>query len=162
MFFNDISDLDDLKVMFRKLCMKHHPDKGGDADMFKLMYEEYQQVLSAMKLNADKTSPLYNSYNYDSNIDLAVWKMAESIKGSCPEAIVEIIGNWIWVSGKSWMYAAYLKTLSCRFSGGKKAWYWFSGIEKSHHSKTSRTKDVNQLRQMWHTTEINVDEVKQI
>ena len=50
-------DADDkaIKSAYRKLAMKHHPDKGGDQDLFKKMTEAFQ-VLS----NEDKRK-LYDS-----------------------------------------------------------------------------------------------------
>ena len=33
---------DELKKAFRKLAMKHHPDKGGDEAKFKEINEAYQ------------------------------------------------------------------------------------------------------------------------
>ena len=35
---------DEIKKAFRKLSMKHHPDRGGDAEQFKKINEAYQTL----------------------------------------------------------------------------------------------------------------------
>ncbi|MFA7702365.1 MAG: DnaJ C-terminal domain-containing protein, partial [Patescibacteria group bacterium] len=40
---------DEIKIAFRKLAHKHHPDKGGDADKFKEANEAYQVLGNAEK-----------------------------------------------------------------------------------------------------------------
>ena len=35
---------DDIKKAYRKLAMKHHPDKGGDADTFKEITKAYETL----------------------------------------------------------------------------------------------------------------------
>lgn len=39
----------DIKTAFRKLAMKHHPDKGGDAEQFKKINEAYQVLSDSQK-----------------------------------------------------------------------------------------------------------------
>ena len=36
------SNADDIKKSYRKLSLKHHPDRGGDANDFKKINEAYQ------------------------------------------------------------------------------------------------------------------------
>ncbi len=36
----------------------------------------------------------------------------------------EIIGSWIWVSGKTTQYKEYLKEWGFKYSWGKRAYYW--------------------------------------
>lgn len=35
---------DEIKKQYRKLAMKHHPDKGGDSDMFKQINDAYYKI----------------------------------------------------------------------------------------------------------------------
>lgn len=39
---NESTTQDEIKKTFRKLSLKHHPDKGGDSNMFKKINEAYQ------------------------------------------------------------------------------------------------------------------------
>ena len=35
---------DEIKAAFRKLAMKHHPDRGGDQEVFKSINEAYMEL----------------------------------------------------------------------------------------------------------------------
>jgi len=43
------SNPDDIKKAYRKLSLKHHPDRGGDASEFKKINEAYQTLGSPEK-----------------------------------------------------------------------------------------------------------------
>ena len=49
------SNPDDIKKAYRKLSLKHHPDRGGDASEFKKINEAYQI------LNNEDTKASYDS-----------------------------------------------------------------------------------------------------
>ena len=49
-------DMDILKKNYHKMCFKHHPDKGGDSDHFKLVQEAYEV------LSDDNKRKLYDNY----------------------------------------------------------------------------------------------------
>ena len=49
-------NMDLLKKQYHKMCFKHHPDKGGDSDHFKLVQEAYEV------LSDDNKRKLYDNY----------------------------------------------------------------------------------------------------
>lgn len=44
-FYNIPATVEELKKQFRALCIKLHPDKGGNAEEFKTMLNEYETIL---------------------------------------------------------------------------------------------------------------------
>lgn len=49
---SDETTLDELKQQYRKLSMQHHPDKGGDKEVFQEINLEYRQALELIKQKA--------------------------------------------------------------------------------------------------------------
>lgn len=43
-YFSNINSLEELKKQFREYCQTMHPDKGGNAEDFKIMLNEYEQA----------------------------------------------------------------------------------------------------------------------
>jgi len=52
---NDIISKKEVNKRYRKLALKHHPDKGGDAKLFIKIAEAYQAILTNFNLTNDKT-----------------------------------------------------------------------------------------------------------
>ena len=48
-YFNDCNNLQQLKKRHRELCMKLHPDRGGDINVFRQMQEEYEMLKGKLK-----------------------------------------------------------------------------------------------------------------
>ena len=56
------SNPDDIKKAYRKLSLKHHPDRGGDASEFKKINEAYQTLGTPEKkrmYDMQKNNPLF-------------------------------------------------------------------------------------------------------
>ena len=56
------SNSDDIKKSYRKLSLKHHPDRGGDANDFKKINEAYQTLGNPEKkrmYDMQKSNPLF-------------------------------------------------------------------------------------------------------
>ena len=49
-------DTNSLKKNYHKMCLKYHPDKGGNVNHFKLIQEAYEV------LSDDNKRTLYNNY----------------------------------------------------------------------------------------------------
>ena len=71
--------VDDVKQAYRKLAMKHHPDRGGDESKFKEIKEAYEQLTSPTS-NGSKYNDLHeffrrgqregrNNWNFNSEWD---------------------------------------------------------------------------------------------
>lgn len=53
---NKNSSLQDIKKQYKKLALKHHPDRGGDPEQFKKISEAYQ-ILSDPQKRGDYDNP---------------------------------------------------------------------------------------------------------
>lgn len=104
-YFTDIATLDALKAEYRRLVLKHHPDRGGDVEVMKAINNEYDALFPALKLKHNQTtaepthetaestrSEFYTQYgfegrNYDRNLstkDIAQ-KIREYVKAVYPD-----------------------------------------------------------------------------
>ena len=62
---------------------------------------------------------------------------------SIPDIQIEIIGTWLWVSGKTYEYRDIFKSFGMRYAKTKKAWYYTNentGYHKGYH------KDLDEIR----------------
>ena len=55
-YFTNCRTLDELKKEFRRLCMKHHPDRGGDTATMAAINAEYEDLFPILKLAYNKTA----------------------------------------------------------------------------------------------------------
>jgi DnaJ-class molecular chaperone len=61
----DASDKD-IKIAYRKLAMKHHPDKGGDPEQFKQVSQAYETLSNSQKKQQYDN---FGSMNLDMDFD---------------------------------------------------------------------------------------------
>lgn len=55
-YFTNCTTLEALKKEYRRLCMVHHPDRGGDTATMAAINEEYDAVFPAIKLAYNRTA----------------------------------------------------------------------------------------------------------
>lgn len=55
-YFTNCATLDELKKEFRRLCMKHHPDRGGDTATMAAINAEYEALFPILKLAYNRTA----------------------------------------------------------------------------------------------------------
>ena len=48
-YFKNVNSLEDLKKQFKKLAFKHHPDRGGNAEIMKAVNNEYDMLFPIWK-----------------------------------------------------------------------------------------------------------------
>ncbi|MBQ7737022.1 MAG: hypothetical protein IJT62_04230 [Oscillospiraceae bacterium] len=119
-FFANCRTLDELKAEYRRLAMKHHPDRGGDAETMKAINAEHDRIFEILKKQHNATHDEHHQTT----------ETAEEFRGILTRLLkldglkVELCGSWLWISGDTWKHKAELKTAGCRWSSSKKCWYW--------------------------------------
>lgn len=153
-FFTSFSTLQELKEQFRKLCLKLHPDKGGNETKFKAMVNEYEYLLK----NFSFKNFTNERANFEVNMDEALREILYKVI-HLQGVHIEIIGNWLWLSANTYPYRKFLKSLGFRFAGKKKAWYW-KGYE---YKKTSKKQfELNELRKIYGSESIENEQIKEL
>jgi hypothetical protein len=132
-----INDLDGLKQEYRKLALIYHPDKGGSTAQFQELQAEYEKLRN--KILSGSTLSEAEQEN-EIVIDDAIRAAINAII-TLDEINIELIGKWVWVSGKT-PYATYpLRTIlsAAGYEYIKKAGvsYWvYKGVESKSRGGT--------------------------
>lgn len=97
-YFKECNSAQEAKELFRKLCFTLHPDKGGDAEEFKIMLNDFQNFVPG----DEKEKESFAKYS---------GHFAELIQKLCfiPEVEVSIVGCWVWVEGNTKPYKDQIK-----------------------------------------------------
>ena len=62
------ASIDKIKKQYKKMALKHHPDRGGDPEMFKKISEAYQTLSDPEKRNMyDNPNPFFSNINEGNN-----------------------------------------------------------------------------------------------
>lgn len=131
-FFKECTSIEEVKKLYRKLSMQHHPDRGGDIKVMQEVNTEYAfacaKILKGENLSAeeaDKELKLSEEYR----------RVIESISNL--DIDIEIVGNWIWVTGNTRAVKEELKNAGLRFAPKKVAWYYRSEEFKTKTSNAT-------------------------
>jgi len=162
-YFKDITDLEELRKQYKTLLKKFHPDNRGSEDDCKNINIEYEEIFKNLKNNHEQTknenSSWYDNmkYNYeeDSKLRDAINKII-----TFENIIIEICGQWIWVSGDTRTYKEEFKAKGFKFSGNKKMWYWHSD---EFRKKGKKSLTINEIRNYYGSSEVEKKEtIKQL
>jgi len=127
-YFEGCKNLDEVKSRYKQLAMKFHPDKGGNKEIMQEINAQYEAIKKnpAFKFWKEKEESQQDYCEFPSIIDKII-----GFEG----IIIELCGNWIWLSGKTFGYKDQLKNLGFFFAGEKKLWYWRPNDYKSMNRK---------------------------
>lgn len=119
MYFDGCKTLDQLKALYKKLAIKHHPDLGGNTRVMQDINEEYQKTFEVLKRQHNVRQPNRKTTETPEQFRTVVEKLIK-IKG----IEIEVCGSWIWVSGETFLHKDELKAAGLLWSKPKKKWYW--------------------------------------
>ena len=154
-YFNNVSDLSELRKQYKELLKKHHPDNGGNVADMQEINAEYDKLFKTLKdkhnskaTNNDKAS--FDNMQYDFAED-------EKLRGVLEKIInfdnIEILicGQWIWVSGNTFQYKKELKEIGFKWASQKRMWYWHS---EAFRKKSRKSLSMDDIRSYYGSTEI--------
>ena len=132
-YFKECKTLDEVKAKYKLLAKLHHPDCGGDTATMQAINSEYAyacaHVLKGENLSQEDTEEhIRMSEEYR-----AVIEQLMPLVG----ILIEVVGNWIWVTGNTKPVKQQLKDAGLYFASKKVAWYYRSEEFKTTGSKKS-------------------------
>lgn len=123
------------KAIYKKACMKYHPDKGGSLEMMQAINQAYkvlrdytQEEKSETESSVDFGEALNNAINLALSLGLNV----------------ELCGTWLWVSGDTKEVKESLKEMKFKWARNKKMWFFREESEKSFNRKKMSIDEIRQ------------------
>lgn len=119
-YFKDCKTIEEVKAKYKVLAKQHHPDCGGDTATMQAINTEYAYacatVIKGENLTAEETEE-------EIRLSEEYRRVIEQI-ATLPGIAIEIVGNWIWVTGNTYPVKKQLKEAGLFFASKKVAWYY--------------------------------------
>ncbi|HBX53561.1 MAG: hypothetical protein A2309_03315 [Bacteroidetes bacterium RIFOXYB2_FULL_35_7] len=131
LYFSDCRTLEEVKRRYKELALLHHPDRGGDTATMQEINAQYEAILK---------NPVFAFSEQSEEDQQEFIKYPEIINRliGLHGLIIELIGNWIWLSGNTYPHRAELKQIGFYFAPKKVMWYYrppeYKSINKSPKS----------------------------
>ena len=123
--FRGVEGINEAKKIYKQLAKILHPDKiGGDEESFKLLNAFYNELIE---------HKIYFSNNV--KIDIELEKVISLIL-HLDDVVIELVGQWVWVSGDTKEHKEKLKELGFKWASTKKMWY-FGELKRRNHKEQS-------------------------
>ena len=132
-------NLQQLRDQYKNLCFKYHPDVSG-FDSTEIMKEINVEYLRLSEILAKGTKFYESEMNfstlYQEKIEILI-----KLKG----LTLEIIGNWLWVTGDTKTHKDILKSLKFNYAPKKQAWFF----KNYPYHKKQGEKPLDEIRYMY-------------
>mgnify|MGYP001195860155 CR=1 FL=1 len=146
-YFIDCRTIEEVKSLYKQLAKVMHPDCGGSTELMQDLNKQYELATAHLLKEKSYSDEFVNETLKESQIYRQVIEMIIHLEG----IIIEIIGNWIWVSGSTFPVKDSLKCAGLHFSRQKAAWYYHPEGYKGKHSG----KNLDEIRAKYGSEKIN-------
>lgn len=131
--FANLRTPEEIKKRYFELAKQHHPDHGGDVATMQEINRQFadalQRAASGRAEGEEQTTRRECPADFVAILDKLI-----RLDG----LTLEIVGSWLWISGATYAHREALKEAGCRWSSGKKSWYWHPGINDTDKRRGSR------------------------
>jgi hypothetical protein len=119
-YFKECRTIEEVKAMYKLLAKQYHPDLGGDTATMQAVNSEYAfacaKILKGENLSQEDTDEQIRlSEEYRAVIDKLM---------PLASILIEVVGNWIWVTGNTYPVKKQLKEAGLYYASKKIAWYY--------------------------------------
>ena len=115
-YFSTCCTLEEVKRRYKELALQHHPDRGGDTATMQEINLQYENIMKNPFFSFAEKS------EQDQEEFIRYPEIISQIIG-LDGIIIELIGNWIWLSGNTYPHRAQLKQTGFYFAPKKTMWY---------------------------------------
>lgn len=163
-YFAHCRTAEETKKVYHKLAMKFHSDNvGGNDDLMKELNRQYTEAWNILKdvheYNDSTTGErkTYTSKECTSETPEMFIDIVNKLS-RIPDIEIEMVGSWLWISGNTYPYKNELKSFGCRWSSGKKKWYWTT----EPYQKKSSKQSMNTLRMKYGSQMLNIERTPEL
>ena len=136
-WFNEVTSINELRVEYKRLLIKYHPDNGGDVSDIQEINATYDSLFDHLKAQSDLDNK--SSTNDQNGANKEFKEVLNKIISYHIE--IEIIGSWIWCF-HCYDYKDQLKEIGFKFGSKKKAWCWHYGNYNRHYNTEVNLSDI--------------------
>ena len=151
-FFNDCKTLEEAKKLYKKLAFENHPDRGGNNEKMQQINNEYSFFVA--KFAKGTSEEINEEFNVAQKFVDVLNKLA-GLEG----IIVELAGDWLWISGNTYPYKDKLKEIGCRFAPKKKVWYYREEKDKTRNPKPY---SMEEIRDIYQAKQVNIKQYEKL
>lgn len=148
-WFLNVDCVEELKAQYRKLCMKHHPDRGGNTADMQEINSEYEKLFNRYKdIHRSTREDGERVYEAETKTKETPWDFINI----CNELfkldgiLVELCGRWLWIDGETMKHREQLKKLGCRWSKNKQKWSWHFPEDAAMKYKGKKAWNMDKIR----------------
>lgn len=162
-YFKNVESLEELRRQYRDLLKRYHPDNAnGSTEATQEINTEYDKLFTALKdrherssqtADSTATQSAYSANMYDWENDKALREVLQKII-NFDRIEIEIIGQWIWVSGNTYSYKNGLKEIGFKWASQKKMWHWHTD---AYRKKSHKTLSMEDIRSYYGSTRVNTN-----
>ncbi|MBQ3512556.1 MAG: J domain-containing protein [Lachnospiraceae bacterium] len=162
-YFNNVNTLEQLRKQYKELLKKHHPDNGGNVSDMQEINFEYDKLFKVLKdkhenNSADTNNTNFDKMKYDFEEDTKLREVLEKVI-IYNDIVIEVIGNWIWISGNTYQYKEQLKEFGFKYAPKKQSWYFHT---EAFRKKGRRALSMDEIRNYYGSTEVQTEQRKQL
>jgi hypothetical protein len=110
-------NLDEVKKKYKELAMLHHPDRGGSTAIMQDINNEYESIVKDVFYKFDDQSE-------EDQVEFIKYPEILNMIIGLQGIIIELIGNWIWLSGSTYNHRVKIKEAGFFFAPNKAMWYY--------------------------------------
>lgn len=154
-------NVEDLKSIYRKLAMEHHPDRGGTKEAMQEINAEYTMLFDRLK-NTHKSTRPDGPKTYQA--ETATAETPEDFINICNELFrldgleVELCGRWLWIGGETKKHKEHLKALGCKWSKNKEKWSWHFPEDAAWQYKGKKSWSMDRIRDRFGSERLGAEE----
>lgn len=144
-WFKDCKAAEEGKQLYRELVRKFHPDNGGTGDEIKEINNEFRLWWNRYKdIHTNSAGETYRAKESTTETAEEFMDIIRNLSG-LSGIEVELCGSWLWISGNTYPVKDQLSAFGCRWSKGKKKWFWTTEQFMKARYKTPSMADIRRM-----------------